>query len=566
MTLPLTPEELKQYNNVPTTPLSQKLGDTINELVAGTAYQVEDMAARNALTPSDKEVVRVKSTGELFVYDAANTVWRNVPNSSTRPDFFLYDDSGTAVVAVHVTPAGSDVDGEGTQTNPFRTVSRALDSVPNGYKANVFIAVASGNYPDFTWRFPTRGSVNPDSTVVSTFASPTISVVGQSPYTDGEVINLSGGALTANNVPHPSGLGNYACQSAFNFPAYTTPINPADPAGQNLLYGPPTAVQGIYVPNSSGTKVVYSADNTTGVTRLVNKAGSNLFATGDYYLINRDQLPTFDSLVYINAVGGDSYYTGNFVNNCKFKAFLFGFDFGLQATNVSFTGCFVHSSGISYQGNNGIHALNNCIAEKSPTAFDGRSWISGASRGGYVECYFKDMKVNVTTGQYFNLGGVYESTASQVKLVTGTDDTSTSHGAGPSVGISYFGGCDFIGPGIAMQLVNTSVRASAGSGNFTFDNVTNPLILTSGSFWGHLNVTAIGTCTAPVIVGTKSMTGNGNVTNQTGPGIAGWTVSNTANPGQEVQVGANPAPPVGFAALPQTDLALGNTSIGAIAK
>jgi len=61
------------------------------------------------------------------------------------------------------------------------------------------------------------------------------------------------------------------------------------------------------------------------------------------------------------------------------------------------------------------------------------------------------------------------------------------------------------------------------------------------------------------------MTGNGNVTNQTGPGIAGWTVTNAATPGAEVIVGANPGTTT-FAALPQTDLALGNTSIGAIAK
>jgi hypothetical protein len=535
--------------------------------VAGNAYQVDDMAARNALTPTDKQVVRVKSTGELFVYDATNAIWRNVPNSSTRPDFFLYDDSftGDFAVIIHVTPAGSDENGEGTQTNPFRTVSRALDSIPNGYKAYVTVAVASGSYPDLRWSFPIAGSSGPDNTITSTFASPGVAIVGQSPYTDGEVINLSGGALTANFVPHPSGLGNYACQSDFNFPTYTTPINPADPSAQHFLYGPTSVVQGVYYPGLP-SKIVYSADNTTGVTRLVHARNANLFSTGDHYLIHRDQLPTFDSLVYINAVGGDSYYGNAFVYSCKFKGFTFGFDFGIQSTNVSFTGCFIHSYGISWQGNNGISAFNNCIVEKSPTAFSGQSWLSDASRGGYGECYFKDMKVNVTTGQYFNLGGVYESTASQVKLVTGTDDTSTSHGAGPSVGISYFGGCDFIGPGIAMQLVNTSVRASVGSGNFTFDGVDNPLILTSGSFWGHLNVTAIGTCTAPVIVGTKSMTGSGFITNQTGPGIAGWTVSNTANPGQEVQVGANPAPPVGFAALPQTDLALGNTSIGAIAR
>lgn len=40
MTLPLSPEELKNYNNVPTTPLTQKLGDTINDLLAGSQQLV----------------------------------------------------------------------------------------------------------------------------------------------------------------------------------------------------------------------------------------------------------------------------------------------------------------------------------------------------------------------------------------------------------------------------------------------------------------------------------------------------------------------------------------------
>ena len=35
MTLPLSPEELKAYNNIPCTPVSQKLGDTIDALIGG---------------------------------------------------------------------------------------------------------------------------------------------------------------------------------------------------------------------------------------------------------------------------------------------------------------------------------------------------------------------------------------------------------------------------------------------------------------------------------------------------------------------------------------------------
>lgn len=562
MTLPLTPEELKQYNNVPTTPLSQKLGDTINELVAGTAYQVEDMAARNALTPSDKEVVRVKSTGELFVYDATYSRWRVVPNSSTRPDYFTYIRTPFTPLYLYVDATSSDDTGEGTQANPFASVARALNAVPHGYKRTIYIMVASGTYDDVEWVLPNTGAImQSDSTGDLTFANTSIRIIGQAPYTDGEQITITAGNTTANAVPHPSGLGNYACLSDFSFPTFSTPINPADPTGQYMLFAPPTSAG---TPSVNGS-IIYSADNTTGAVRLVNQNNANIFSTGTFYILRRDQLPSFTRLSRINNYNNSPIRIQAY--NLAFVTTSGSSPTGVAASNVSFQQCYFHAGLTLNTNSESDCSFTSCILDRLPgypvTPY---FWWKNATRGIMQKSYVKDTVLNASTGQFVNFGGVFESTGtSYTKIVTGSDDVSTSHGAGPSLGISYFGALDFIGPGAGMQLTNTSVRLSAGSGNLTFDGVSNPMILASGSFFGVASGTAIGTGTSFTIVGVHCATGSTNTLTPSAAGIAGWNVQNTATPGAEIQVGANPAP-VTFASLPQTDFALGNTSVGAVAK
>jgi len=519
---------------------------------------VSDIAERNNLSVEDGDVVRVKSTGELFVWDNARTKWVLLPNSSTRPDFFYYDDVSYSFPVLYVSTTGSDDNGEGTQASPFRSVTRALQMIPRGYRTIVFVTVESGSYNDCRWHFPESADIQQgDVASGNTFyATPQIRVFSPSPYINGEEIYLSSSNLTASLVPHPSNNGNYAALSDFNVPTFTTPISSSDIKGDYILYGPPSSFFGFQTPGFSN-RVVYSGSYDSGSLRVVNPRNNNLFEVGNYYLTNVDKLPQFTNLTTI-------------INSCKnASTSVYNVCFKKTPTlkGINIYACSFQESGAWILSSDQINnALWNCSIKSSPAyTSGGYMWWQGAFRGGMSGCYIYNTKVNVSIGQYFSLAGVYESSLNIPKLITGTDDTSTSHGAGPSVGISYLGGMDFIGPGVGMQFSNTSVRASAGSGNFSFSGVSNPLVLCNNSFWGHLNPSAIGDCTAPVIVGTKSMTGNAFTTTQAGPGIAGWNITNTANPGQEVIVGAVTSS-FAFSDLPQTDLILGTGSIGAIAR
>ena len=544
---------------------------TISDYVKGDTLvhpDVDGMVARDALSAQDGDVVRVKSTGELFVYDGTDSLWRVIPNSSTKPEFFKYPAISYAWINIYVDTNGDNATGEGTEQNPFKSVSRALNSIPNGYKNRVYIRVAGGSYEDGNWDFPFPGATSPeDSEDPAATPYPLINIVGMSPYTDGEQIQIDSSHTTANYVAHPSGNGNYAALSDFNFPTFATQTSFNDDSGQYFLVSGLNAAYG----NIPGweNRVVYKADNTTGLIRVVNQRNSNLYATGTWHLVHKNQLPTFTKLGQIRNHKSNSGKAT--IRNLAFDlTSVYGdttYGSAVQAANVGFHCCYFNYGAYYIDNNEADWAgFQYCIFNKrSDISYRSLLWYKDSTRGTLTNCYFKNTQVNITTGQYQNLGGVHESTTSMTKLVTGTDDTSTSHGAGPSVGVSYFGGVDFIGPGVAMQLSNTSVRASAGSGNFSFSGVSNPLILCNNSFWGHLNPSAIGDCTAPVIVGTKSMAGSAYTTSQAGPGIAGWNITNISSPGEEVIVGAIETP-FTFSQLPQSDLILGTGSIGAIAR
>jgi len=530
------------------------------------------MAARNALTPEDKQVVRVESTGELFVWDASTTQWRVVPYSSTRPDFFIKNLTSTSVL-LFCDPAGDDISGEGTKASPFASVSRALDSIPHGFVSTVYISVAPGTYDDRTWDFSaTPGSLAPYSRGNST-TEPIVRIVGQG-HLNGELINVGAGNTTANNIPHPSGSGNYASIKQFNFPTWTAPIPGPLPemfpvvvsgaAPEYLLMREAfSTIQGeqISIPSNSFV-VAPGSDNATGSMHLVTSF--DIFYTGNYYLTNVNQFPDFPNLRDV-IVNPDIFLFD--IYGCKF-----GYTLGADKTfpefrNVSNVNACVLSGGSASGGalskKNFSAQFNNCYIRRDPANASTSSyyWLAESVRGGMDGCYFRETTILATKGHYYNLGGVHDSSpGARSKIVLGQDSPTGNHGAGPSAGISYFGNIDMIGPGIGIQAVSSSIRCT---GSITFDGVANPLTLSSHSYFGNSGL-SIGTCTAPVVVGPMSMTGSASTTTPTSPGIAGWTITNTATPGAEVQVGA--AGTVTFGSLPQTDFALGNTSIGAVAK
>jgi len=567
MTLPLTPEELKQYNNVPTTPLSQKLGDTIDQLVAGNAYQVADMAARNALTPTDRQVVRVASTGELFVYDASVPQWRNVPNSSTRPDFFVPPSFPYANgVVISVDASGDDANGEGTQGNPFATVSRALDSVPNGFENIIFILVAAGAYADVSWDV-TAISGNKDSSII---------VWGQG-HVAGEKITVTAANTAASGIAHPSGSGNYASLRRFSFPTWTTaipgplpsmhPVVVPGAAPEYMLFSPFVYnVSGVSFQAASGDVVAPGSDNTTGQMDLVRT--SSLFETGDYTLAHVSQLPSFPNLERVRGP-----YGGNFsIGGCAFGYDSFGDKYFPSFRNVRGLGsCFLEGGSFAELTNESVFQYNftfnrgNYIRRNATNVYaPSVIWFPTVTRSNLASCYIKDTTILLSSGSLTGTDSFYDTSAgARPKLVLGADGIDPNDVTGSHAAIYYLGNMDMVGPGVGIQMGNSSVRHTA---SITFDGVSNPLTLTSNSYWGRVSSSALGTCTEPVIIGPMSMTGSGNVSAPTAAGIAGWSGSlvNTNNPGNEVQVGANAV--TSFAALPQTDFALGNLSIGAVGK
>jgi hypothetical protein len=549
MALPLSPEELKDYNNVPTTPMSQKLGDTINDLLAGSAYQVADMAARNALTPDPNQVVRVESTGELFVWDASTPTWRVVPNSSTKPAFFKKTPFGVNPY-IYVSTTGSDVNGEGTQASPFASVTRALQSIPNGYVDNIFVLVEGGSYSDVEWIAPQPASRAAFNTEGGSSLTTTITIYGQG-HINSEIVTLGAGNLPASTVPHPSGLGNYASIRQYNFPVWTTAIPgsfptawPVSQVGTVPQYQLISALfSGGFYASTNGYTILPGSDNTTGNMRLLN--ASNLFSTGDYFIADRDSFPAFPSLTRIKGFAGVFPFLS--MNALSFTSSL-----TLSIKNVSMRNCYREGSLNFLEANN---LFSNVFAKGSSS-----TTVTFRDVGPSIS-YFSNVTVKLEQNSFLDLA-LFDSTGGAItKAQIGQSVyTDTNNGAATPSAAQYAGYLDFIGGGIGMSLLSSSILQY---NSFTFDGVSNPMVL-SRSHYARRAGGAIGTSTAPTIVGIQSSTGPATILTPSGAGVSGWTITNTSVAGQEIQVGGNVAST--YASLPSTDFSLGNTSLGAVGR
>lgn len=87
----------------------------------------------------------------------AKTNWRN--NDIVMPDDLNRIEKGIADIAspeddasIYVAPSGSDTTGTGDADRPFRTIQKAIDSLPATNKMNklFIIKLAEGQYPGFT--------------------------------------------------------------------------------------------------------------------------------------------------------------------------------------------------------------------------------------------------------------------------------------------------------------------------------------------------------------------------------------------------------------------------------
>lgn len=94
-------------------------------------------------------VVLTPVSGETNTYDMVRA---DLPiTEGTKINKKLFDskaDTVTEDVTVYVSPSGSDIDGDGSATAPFKTIQMALDSIPkdlSGHTATVDIAVGTYN-------------------------------------------------------------------------------------------------------------------------------------------------------------------------------------------------------------------------------------------------------------------------------------------------------------------------------------------------------------------------------------------------------------------------------------
>lgn len=111
MTIPLSPSELKAYNNVPTTPLSQKLGDTINALSGASQLSPFDAALRevyvNTATGNDDNDGSVGSPLKTVqaAVDRFKPAWLGPQTWNLGDDRLIFVQAGSSIEESITIPA-----------------------------------------------------------------------------------------------------------------------------------------------------------------------------------------------------------------------------------------------------------------------------------------------------------------------------------------------------------------------------------------------------------------------------------------------------------------------------
>lgn len=392
----------------------------------------------------------------------------------------------TALQNIYVSTTGSDTTGDGLQpTTAYATVNRALQDLPNGWTADVWINVAAGTYAGAqNWVLQSLPGAR--QTVVSSANTGRVSIMGDLT----PVETLTGGAVGTLNA-------GTNCQYTHNVGAFATVVG-------------------------NGTHWIRQADvGTNGFSLGARPVISG--ATPNVVVVNSVTTPLVDPVLMTwNTIfsGAINVTTPNFTGSPLSWFSCQAIRFGAASTfrGVAFRVCkfdlgnsFTDCNNVFYVWVSGTQTINGIVAALNSLS-SGNKIAGSASIAGVMQ----SVSVCVWTGA---------PTLSAHLMMGGTLANTASVGLPGAVG--SWSSNDFAGTGDAIWLrAGSSIQGSGGVGTAFLMSNGRPFLMNNGSrFSGNLVCT--GTC------GVATLLMNNSVLDMS----TTYNVTNSVTPGQDIQVG-----------------------------
>ena len=473
---------------------------------AGDYLVVADVTARDALSPSDGDIVMSLASGIVWRRAVSPGRWIIVDNVSED----AFDNDVNALVPVYnifVETTGSDTAGEGTVADPFATIDTALRAMPRALAGQVIIELGAGTFTvgpsgfsnitpagSYPWGLWIRGTT---TSVASVSLGSTTDV----------------GLLAGKYAQYRSGIGAYGF----------------------------TVVEGDHFLDDTTSGFEDFAPNYIPLLASSSTPNIDRVATG---ALSKD-VEIFTLATTVSPVSGSIDVHGNAGAEITFVTLkLTGGTTFMQ--HASMQG--VDASGISTLiMRDGVSSIRGAYLDSTAVRMTG-------SRGRVVNAIVNDGPLEI-------LGSNELFTA--VTLVLRENGVAMSVGKqvatiGRRSSFAQIGSIDFE-PGASGQGLLLTGKGSGVvlQGSMSVTGGSRALFVNEGAqYTRSFGVWTGTTTTTPVLVGAQSHL------EDVAASFTGLTNSVTA--GEQLQVGANAAGL--YTAVPQTDYALGNTSLGAIAQ
>lgn len=433
-----------------------------------------------------------KNDFELGTYLAALASGRDVVY---RSDFFTTGNT----VTVYVEPAtGSDADGDGISVaTAFATAQRALDSIPDGFMAQVIIQVGAGDLTDRIIVFTPRPGGASSGTL-----RPLITIRG----TGTLVATITPTSSTFTKITSGSGVLK-AAQGRFACNAWGTPIVLGDYYLRRFT--------GVFTLNCF--PVLASSDEVGGNMDIVNTASSITVAA-------------YELITHATTIGlGSSQIL--IVGNRQYECYLEYFDvragaifYGvLQSGNKLIGTSTTEVTSPDMHGTTVSTLMRGCFMASG----GGRLHLHGIDNDSLFVNYFNN-NVAFSHGFLREFTGVINTTDNP-KLRLGTSDQGGTDELQGIAALGSLGGLDLEGASEGIRMSGSRAIMRSNNGNTTFDGVTVPIRLQRGAVLERVTgaLTGAGTGVLTLESGSQLVAACGSATYTTG--------------GNNIQVGAKAA-------------------------